>query len=197
MKHLSTAIAMSLFVLSGCASGAPPAVDPFDSDVDPLTKMPHTLTVRSSTLAGATVMPGESVFDGFGCTGENVSPQLSWSEGPEGTKSYLVMLYDPDAPTGVGFHHWWVANLSPGTRALPEGVAELPAGAVQGRNDYGTTTYGGPCPPEGRTHRYLFYVWALGVDALPVDAQTSPVVVRFMLAQNALAVGRLEATYGR
>ncbi len=195
MKSLFATIAVSL-VLMSCAT-TPGAPDPFDSNIDPLTELPHTLTVTSSTLEENLLMPDKTVFDGFGCTEQNVSPQLRWSEGPSGTKSYLVMLYDPDAPTGIGFHHWWVANIPPQTRSLSQGVRALPEGSIQGLNDYGTTNYGGPCPPDGRTHRYLFYVWALGVEALPLTAQTSPAVVRFMLAQNALAVGRLQATYGR
>ncbi|MEM9488475.1 MAG: YbhB/YbcL family Raf kinase inhibitor-like protein [Myxococcota bacterium] len=176
----------------------PPSDD--DETRDPLTDLPFTLDVTSTTVPAGGVMPEYTVFSDFGCTGGNISPELSWSPGPEGTQSYMIMMYDPDAPTGVGFHHWWIANLPAATLSLPEGASNdniLPEGAVQGRQDYGGSSYGGPCPPEGRTHRYQFYVWAMAVDQLPLSQDTSPVVARFMLAQNALAVGRLVATYGR
>ncbi len=194
-------ILFSLFAF-GCTSAMDAASpEPIANETnDPLTDLPFTLDVTSSTVPEDGVMPEKTVFDGFGCTGGNVSPELTWTAGPEGTKSYMVMMYDPDAPTGVGFHHWWIANLPETTRSLPEGASAdgvLPQGAIEGRQDYGGSEYGGPCPPEGRTHRYQLYVWAMAVDALPLEADTSPVVARFMLAQNALAVGRLVATYGR
>lgn len=180
-------------VTTAIAEPAPPS--------DPLTELPLTLEVKAPSLPASLVIPQKNAFSGFGCTGDNVSPSLTWSAGPEGTRSYLIMMYDPDAPTGVGFHHWWVANLPSNTNALAEGAGgpegKLPRGAVQGRNDYSTTHYGGPCPPKGRTHRYEFYVWALSVDSLPVEPQTSPVVVRFLLRDKALAVGRLTAKHGR
>ncbi|MFN3198503.1 MAG: YbhB/YbcL family Raf kinase inhibitor-like protein [Bradymonadia bacterium] len=191
---------IALAFLGGCA--APTQSTHASDDLDPVTGQAFTLEVSSNTLAEDLVMPEATVFNGFGCTGGNVSPEISWSEGPEGTQSYLVMLYDPDAPTGVGFHHWWVANVPPSTLSLPEGFgtdaeASTALGTVQGRMDYGGEGYGGPCPPMGRTHRYQFYVWALDVASLPLEAGTSPVVARFMVGQHALAVGRLVATYGR
>ena len=109
----------ALMTLAGCATTS--ATDLHATGDDPLTQLPLTLEVTSTTVEAEGAMPEETVFDGFGCTGENVSPQLSWSPGPAGTRSYLVMLYDPDAPTGVGFHHWWLANLPATTRSLPEG----------------------------------------------------------------------------
>ncbi|MED5373035.1 MAG: YbhB/YbcL family Raf kinase inhibitor-like protein [Myxococcota bacterium] len=188
---------LALFALLACAH-TPQEAAAAPAQVDEVSGQPFTLQVRSDTLQAGQPMPLETVFDGFGCTGGNVSPQLSWSAGPEGTASYAVMMYDPDAPTGVGFHHWWVANLSPETLSLAEGAAGsgLPEGAVEGRNDYSTSTYGGPCPPEGRTHRYQFTVWALDSE-LPVDENTSAAVVRFLVRNKTLAAGRLEATYAR
>ena len=129
---------------------------------------------------------------GFGCAGGNKSPHLQWSGAPEGTKSFAVTCYDPDAPTGSGFWHWVVVNIPADVSelALDAGNPEsglLPAGALQTRTDFGAPGYGGPCPPEGdHAHRYFFTVSAVGVEALPVEADTSPAVVGFMLHFNTL-----------
>src|SRR5436309_2112249 len=108
----------------------------------------------------------------FGCTGENKSPALQWSGAPKDTKSFAVTVYDPDAPTGSGFWHWFVYNIPASVTELkldagnPSG-ANLPAGAKQNRIDYGFAAWGGPCPPEGdKPHRYIFTVHALKVDKL-------------------------------
>jgi Raf kinase inhibitor-like YbhB/YbcL family protein len=204
---LTSSLALIVALAVGCAattsSHSPRLVDTAPAAThDGLTSLPYTLNVRSTTLAPGATMPAVSVFNGFGCTGDNVSPALSWSAGPPETRSYLVMLHDPDAPTGVGFHHWWVANVPASTTALPEGFGTRTEGplasqVVQGRTDYGAAGYGGPCPPKGRTHRYEFYVWALSAESLGVDASTSAAVVRFMVRTQALAAGRLVATYGR
>lgn len=92
------------------------------------------------------------IFSGFGCTGGNVSPQLSWRGAPAGTKSFVVTVYDPDAPTGSGFWHWLVINLPASVTSLSTGAsrtAALPAGALETRTDFGPPGYGGPCPPAG------------------------------------------------
>jgi Raf kinase inhibitor-like YbhB/YbcL family protein len=140
---------------------------------------------------------------GFGCSGGNRSPQLSWSGAPQGTRSFAVTCYDPDAPTGSGFWHWVVANLPPNVHELaldagnPNG-GKLPAGAVTVRNDTGKPGYAGPCPPEGaHPHRYLFTVFAVGVDQLPVNADTSAAVVGFFLNFNTLAKADLMGLFKR
>ena len=103
-----------------------------------------------------------------------------------------MTCHDPDAPTGSGFWHWLVANIPPEVTelALDAGNPEsglLPAGALQTRTDFGAPGYGGPCPPEGdHAHRYFFTVFAVGAEALPVEADTSPAVVGFMLHFNTL-----------
>ena len=94
------------------------------------------------------------MFAGFGCTGQNVSPELKWENIPAGTKSIAVTAYDPDAPTGSGWWHWVVVNLPADTNGLEKGAGTgdsktLPEGALQVRTDFGAPGYGGPCPPEG------------------------------------------------
>jgi Raf kinase inhibitor-like YbhB/YbcL family protein len=138
---------------------------------------------------------------GFGCSGGNVSPQLAWSGAPEGTRSFALTCFDPDAPTGSGFWHWVVVNIPATVAELPLDAGNpksgtLPAGALQVRTDYGAAGYGGPCPPPGdHPHRYLFTLFALGVDQLPVTADTSCAVVGFQLNFNKLAQVSLMGLY--
>jgi Raf kinase inhibitor-like YbhB/YbcL family protein len=134
---------------------------------------------------------------GFGCSGGNKSPQLAWSGAPQGARSFTVTCYDPDAPTGSGFWHWVVVNIPANASELPLGAGDpgggkLPAGALQTRTDFGAPGYGGPCPPQGdHPHRYLFTVFAVGVEQLPVNADTSAAVVGFQLHFNTLAKAEL------
>lgn len=158
--------------------------------------------LTSTDIAEGKALTARQVFKGFGCEGENVSPQLSWSGAPEGTKSFAITVYDPDAPTGSGWWHWTLVNLPADTKALPSGAGNpggaLPAGTAQGRTDFGQAGFGGACPPPGdKPHRYQFTVWALKVDKLPVDQNASGAMVGFMLNANALGKATLTATYGR
>ncbi len=103
----------------------------------------------------------EKIPSKFTCDGENVSPQLSWSDFPSNTKTFSLIVDDPDAPSGT-FVHWVVYNIPSDVTSLPEGTTSqnLPAGAKQGTNHFGDNDYGGPCPPSG-THRYYFKLYAL------------------------------------
>lgn len=118
---------------------------------------------------GATI-PHEYSFNGFGCTGRNLSPDLAWTPGPANTKSYAITVFDPDARTGVGWWHWIAFDIPKDVTKLATGAGTgtgtgLPQGAVQGRNDFQTVGYGGPCPPVGAPpHHYIFSVYALDVD---------------------------------
>ena len=147
---------------------------------------------------GATLTE-EQVFNGFGCSGKNVSPALQWSGAPEGTKSFALTLYDPDAPTGSGFWHWVVMNIPASTTSLASGVSRTPKmPGVEMRTDFGTTGYGGPCPPAGdKPHRYIFTVFALKVDKLDVDPQATAAMVGFTTRANSLGLATFTARYGR
>ena len=138
---------------------------------------------------------------GFGCAGGNRSPHLAWAGAPEGTESFAVTCYDPDAPTGSGFWHWVAVNIPADASELAAGAGSgpgFPGGALQTRTDFGRPGYGGPCPPEGdHPHRYLFTVHAVGVESLPVDADTSAAVVGFMLHFNTLEKASLMGLYKR
>jgi len=136
---------------------------------------------------------GESY--GFGCTGANVSPEISRSGAPQGTKSYAITLYDNDAPTGIGWHHWVVVNIPGSQTSLPKGVASsaasLPGGAIQTRTDFGVPGYAGACPPAGETHTYTLTVTALKIATLPINENATPALVRFFMNANALAQAKL------
>jgi len=159
-------------------------------------------TLTSTEIANGKMMSARQEFQGFGCKGANISPQLSWHGAPAGTRSFAITAYDPDAPTGSGWWHWTVVNLPATTSSLPSGAGsaggKLPAGAVQGRTDYGQAGFGGACPPVGdKPHHYQFTVWALKTDKLDVNEQSSGALVGFMLHANALTTAQLTALYGR
>jgi Raf kinase inhibitor-like YbhB/YbcL family protein len=133
--------------------------------------------------------------------GGNVSPDLAWNGVPEGTRSFVLTVYDPDAPTGSGWWHWVVIDLPADARALPEGAGSgtgLPEPARQMPTDAGSSGYLGPCPPPGAApHRYVFALSALKVDRLDLPADASPALVGYMTGANALGRAELVVTYGR
>lgn len=152
-------------------------------------------TVESSIeVASSDLLPGNEIPADYTCDGDDTAPTLSWSGVPGAAEALVLVLEDPDAPSGA-FVHWLVAGIPPETeRLLPGGV---PAGAVQGTNGFGDTGYGGPCPPEGdEPHRYVFRV--LAVDAeLGLEEGFSRDDLTAALEGRAIAQGELVATYGR
>jgi Raf kinase inhibitor-like YbhB/YbcL family protein len=144
----------------------------------------------------------DQVFNGFGCKGKNLSPALFWSGAPAGTKSFALSVYDPDAPTGSGFWHWVVYNIPAGTESLPAEAGDvkkkgMPVGSVQGRTDYGTFGYGGPCPPPGKPHHYYFRLFALKVEKLDVPSDATAALIGFNINANTLAKAELMGLYRR
>ena len=129
---------------------------------------------------------------GFGCTGGNIAPTISWKNAPKGTKSFVLTMYDKDAPTGLGWMHWVVANIPAHVHTLPENQP-LPQGALQTRTDGGTAGFMGACPPKGQNHRYEITVTAVDVATLPnITADATPALVGFFA--NAHALGKAKVT---
>ena len=160
-------------------------------------------TLTSPDIADGGTIAQSFEFDGFGCTGKNQSPRLLWSGAPVGTKSFAVHVYDPDAPTGSGFWHWYVIDLPAGVTELAanagaQGGAHLPQDARQIRNDFGSYAWGGMCPPPGdKPHRYIFTVHALSVERIDVPDDAPAALAGFMVNANTLAKASFTATYGR
>lgn len=156
--------------------------------------------LSSPDLAEGGMLKDAQVANTFGCAGGNVSPALTWSNAPQGTKSFVVSLYDPDAPTGSGFWHWVMFDIPAEVTSLPAGItveAGAPAGAVQSRADANYPGFLGACPPEGQTHRYVFTVTALDTEKLGLDTSASGALVGFMTRAHALATSSLTVRYGR
>ncbi|WP_306367310.1 YbhB/YbcL family Raf kinase inhibitor-like protein [Nocardiopsis sp. CC223A] len=158
-------------------------------------------TVTSTDVADGRLLSRAQVSGIMGAGGEDVSPQLSWSGAPEGTQSFAVTCFDPDAPTASGFWHWAVANIPADVTELPAGAGSgeagaLPAGAVTLRNDAGGHRYIGAAPPAGHgPHRYFFVVHAVNVPELAVDASASPAFLGFNLFSHSIGRAIITPVY--
>jgi Raf kinase inhibitor-like YbhB/YbcL family protein len=171
-----------LLVLGAC--GATPEVD---------GGAPLGLELTSSAFG-----EGEAIPARYTCDGEDISPALSWSEPPPETESLVLIMDDPDAPVGT-WDHWIVFDLPPSTRSLPEAVPPgqgVAGGGVQGLNSWKDPAYGGPCPPRGSEHRYIFALYALDA-RLGLDATVDKGDVEKAMADHVLARGQLTGRYGR
>ena len=161
--------------------------------------MAEGFTLKSSDLGGQLTKVQE--FNGFGCSGQNISPSLTWENAPKGTKSFAITVYDPDAPTGSGWWHWQVVNIPLATRSISTGASGkkmLPKEALEITNDYGTVGFGGACPPKGdKAHQYIVTVHALDVDKLSVEAGTNAPIVGYQINAHTIAKASLISYYGR
>ena len=162
-----------------------------------------TFKLTSKEIAPRATIGAEQVFNGFGCSGKNISPSLAWKGAPAGTKSYALTVYDPDAPTGSGWWHWVVYNIPGTATSIATGAGDatknlLPAGSAQGNTDFGTPGYGGPCPPAGaKPHRYIFTLYALKTDKLDIPSAATAAFVGFNINANKLGSTKFTALYGR
>jgi Raf kinase inhibitor-like YbhB/YbcL family protein len=169
------------------------AVNPYD----------YLPPVPQFAVSSTDVVDGEPVgltFVHGSAGGQDRSPQLSWSGFPEGTRSFVVTCFDPDAPIPSGFWHWTAVDIPADVTTLEQGAGEsdatLPGAAFHVRSDFGSASYGGCAPPPGdMPHRYFFVVHAVDVATLGVDGSASPAVVGFNLAFHTLARAYLAPTY--
>ena len=154
-------------------------------------------TLSSSDLKGQLTLKQE--FNGFGCVGENISPQLSWQNAPKETKSFAITVYDPDAPTGSGWWHWIVFDIPKDKTTLVAGFGNSDSKeAIQSVTDYGKSGFGGACPPKGdKAHRYIFTVHALDVDTLKLDKSANPALAGYYINAHSIAKASLISYYGR
>lgn len=154
-------------------------------------------TISSNTFTDGQTMPKSLIHSHFGCTGENKSPHLKWEGAPKDAKSFALIVHDPDAPRPTGWYHWIVLNI-------PADIKELKAGQqinhpmMQAKNDFGSVTYGGACPPKGHgIHRYNFTIYALDCAALIPSPGSTPDSIERQVKKHALASATITAMYGR
>ena len=158
----------------------------------------------SPDIAPGGAIANKFVYKGFGCSGDNISPSLSWSGAPASTKSFALLVHDADAPTGgAGWWHWVVYNIPASATKIAQGAgtadgAGLPAGSVQGRTDFGSPGWGGPCPPVGHgKHHYRFTLHALKVEKLEIPDGATAALIGYVVNDNSIATARLLGLYGR
>lgn len=164
----------------------------------------YSIAKPALSLTSVDVHSGESlksqqVFNSWGCSGLNQSPQLAWENIPAGTKSFAVTMYDPDAPTGSGWWHWVMINVPVSvtqleTNAGAEGGKLMPTGAQMQRNDFGYIGFGGACPPEGaKPHQYEITLYALDIEKLDVPKEGSPALAGYYILQHTLDTAKIVA----
>ena len=165
-----------------------------DASSHPSKKGGHMLQLTSSSF-----QPEGNIPRQFTCEGEDISPDLTWKNAPSGTKSFALIVHDPDAPRAGGFTHWVVYNISAKVTHIPQAAPKgekLPGGGIQGKNDFGQTGYLGPCPPSG-THRYYFYLYALDTELkLPSGATKDDVekAIKGHVLEKAELMGKYKKT---
>lgn len=179
-----------LLLLAACGGGSSKLAQPAGrrSATTPIRVHSAAISIKLSSPAFSA---GSKIPALYTCNGRDVSPPLRWSGVPAGTRELAVELIDRDAPGGA-FIHWALAGIAPSISALRTGEA-VPPGAIPGRNGFGKDGYGGPCPPSGPAHRYLFVLIALGSRS----GLTPGFSVASLPVSGALALGELGATYAR
>jgi Raf kinase inhibitor-like YbhB/YbcL family protein len=164
----------------------------------PLAPSPYDLLppVPAFSVTSTDLVDGDRLDDRHAFSGANLSPQLSWSGAPEGTRSYAITCFDPDAPTGCGFWHWFLIGVGPDVTSI--GTGELLAGTHHARNDFGNEGYDGCAPPPGdRVHRYIFAVHALDTDDTGVPAGASPTYASFVTVGHTIARATITGTWSQ
>lgn len=154
-----------------------------------LAQAAQAFELSSADLKNNQTITAEYYWNNFGCTGANDSPALSWKNPPKNTRSFAITFYDKDAPTGSGFWHYIAYDLPSTTLGFAHNdltQGKLPQEAKQGNTDVGKPGFLGPCPPIGREHNYIWTVYALDVDKLPVAANAMPAMIGFTLWQHTL-----------
>jgi Raf kinase inhibitor-like YbhB/YbcL family protein len=161
----------------------------------------EALQLQVAGLKANEVIPQKFVYNHSGCSGDNISPEITWSGVPASAKSLALVVWDQDAPVSGGFYHWVILNVPIGTKSLAEGAGnatshKAPAGSVQLFNDWGEPGYGGPCPPGHSRHRYHFILYALGVSQLPATIKTKISDATAQIKQAAVANTEVVLVYG-
>jgi Raf kinase inhibitor-like YbhB/YbcL family protein len=191
-RHWATGVVGLSLLLASCNQGqAPKGVTPLPVSPSPKGgegEVAAALEITSIAFSDQGEIPTK-----YTCDEEDINPPLSVNSTPEGTQSLVLIVDDPDAPAGV-WNHWLVWNISPA--ALEIGEDSVPAGAVEGTNDFGNVAWGGPCPPPGLPHRYFFRVYALDI-CLDLESGARRGEVEKAMEGHVLAQAQLVGRYGR
>jgi len=209
-KHLMLILSLGILLLGTCASPATEVVEAPSVEDTPLevTQVPRPTTAPTPTEAAPEVMEpalpfelistafeqGEPIPVQYSCDGEDISPSLAWGDPPAGTQSLALIMDDPDAPGGT-WDHWIMFNIPLELRELPDAVSSGEVDATFGKNSWGRSDYGGPCPPGG-THRYFFKLYALDT-VLSLDANANKNQVLAAMDGHILAETELMGTFSR
>ena len=185
---MKNAFCVAALLAALAVSAGAQAMSPYDR----LPKVP-SFAVTSADVEDGQPFPTDQMSGIFGAGGKDISPQLSWRGFPAGTKSFVVTMYDPDAPTASGFWHWAVVDIPPGVTSLPRGAGDdkgtgIPAPAFQLPNDAGVARFVGAAPPKGNgKHRYYIVVHAVDVPTLGLPKNATPALLGFNLFFHTLA----------
>ncbi|MCZ6539149.1 MAG: YbhB/YbcL family Raf kinase inhibitor-like protein [Chloroflexi bacterium] len=187
MFLMSMLILMTLIAIA--CGGDSSEREPFD---------PQSSALATIEISSPAFGSGDSIPVEFTCDGDDLSPPLRWSKPPAGTRALVVVVDDPDAPGRI-FRHWSVYNIPSGTRSLKESrptTSRLENTTLQGKNDFGGVGYGGPCPPRGQEHEYVFFIYALS-EPLDLEAEASPAEVAAAIRGRVLGAGSFSGMYVR
>ncbi len=198
---LAATALVAAFGLAGCAqANQTTTVQDANANGTIQLKAPKTsMSVTSTDVINGKTLQNSQVFGGWGCTGKNISPELTWKNAPAGTKSFAVTMFDPDAPTGSGWWHWMVINIPANVNNLPAGAGAkdsttLPTGAQQITNNFGYKGFGGACPPpNAKPHHYEITVYALNVPKIDVPANAIPPLVGYYMHSHIIGEAQLVA----
>ena len=153
--------------------------------------------LSSNTIKHGEFMAHEQVYNGYGCTGRNISPDLEWLNPPSGTKSYALIMHDPDAPVQGGFYHWVVTNI-PSTKTGFEKGEKIAHPITLSQTSFRKPGYGGPCPPKGHgKHRYIFNVYALNIEKIPSNPKCTPAQIEMLIKPHIIGQASIMAYYER
>lgn len=162
-----------------------------------ITMSNTTFKLSSETIKNNETLPNEQVLNAFGCTGGNISPDLKWEGAPAGTKSFALLVHDPDAPRAFGWWHWLIINIPSTINEIKKGEKLAPP-AIETITDFNTTGYGGACPPVGHgVHHYNFTIHALDVEKIDADKNTDPNEIEKLVKAHSIAHSTITALYQR
>ena len=199
--RLPIALIIAGTILCACSTAPQPA-KPASAQTDPTaakSTTPIAAPVTTMTISSPAFQDGDRIPVKYSCKGLNISPPLQWANAPQDTKSYVVILEDPDTSRGT-LTHWIIFNISPDSNNLPEGVPTLTGNQTtfsQGNNSFGKTGYDGPCPPSGQSHRYIFSLYALDTVLSHLKEGASKSDVLEARQSHILASGRLTGIFGQ